>query len=95
MLEETQQTLEELKQRLRNQKDPNSPVSKDLYSHLNEVFNRIIKFHQYDAFDKFEEISHLVKQTSFKIDDPKYDFEVNGNVTADKLTKMSNEQAIK
>ena len=80
MLTETQHTLEELKERLRNQQDPNSPVNKDLYSHLNEVFNRIIKYHPYDAFDQFEEISHLVKQTTFNITDPKYDYEVNGNV---------------
>jgi hypothetical protein len=33
--------------------------------------------HPYDAYDKFEEISHLVKQTHLKIKDPKPDFEVN------------------
>ncbi len=33
--------------------------------------------HPYDAFDKFEEISHLVKQTHLKIKDPKFDHEVN------------------
>lgn len=33
--------------------------------------------HPYDAFDKFEEISHLVKLTHLKIKDPQYDFEVN------------------
>ena len=59
MLQETQHTLEELKQKLRNQQDPNQAVSKDLYAHLNEVFNRIIKYHPYDAFDQFEEISHV------------------------------------
>ena len=33
--------------------------------------------HPYDAFDKFEEISHLIKKTHLKIQDPKYDYEVN------------------
>ena len=54
-------------------------MSTDLYSHLNEVFNRIIKYHPYDAFDRFEEISTLVKKTNFKISDPKFDYEINGN----------------
>jgi hypothetical protein len=57
--------------------DPTAEVSKDLYNHLNEVFNRILKYHPYDAFDKFEEISSLVKQTNFNAKDPKYDFELN------------------
>lgn len=94
MLQETQQTLEELKQQLRSQADPSQPVPKDLYSHLNEVFNRIIKFHPYDAFDKFEEISHLVKQTTFTIQDPKFDFEVNGNVHASQNRSLSTQQAL-
>jgi hypothetical protein len=46
---------------------------------LNEVFNRIIQFHPYDALDRFEEISNLVKETNFKLPDPKNDYEVNGN----------------
>lgn len=33
--------------------------------------------HQQDAFDQFEEISALVKQTHLKFTDPKHDFEVN------------------
>lgn len=33
--------------------------------------------HPYDAYDKFEEISHLVKKTHLKIKDPKSDKEVN------------------
>ena len=77
MLAETQETLEKLKQQLRSHSESNSDASRDLYSHLNEVFNRIIKYHPYDAFDKFEEISQLVKQTAFKIEDPKFDHELN------------------
>jgi hypothetical protein len=33
--------------------------------------------HPYDAYDKLEEISHLVKKTHLKIKDPKTDKEVN------------------
>ena len=40
------------------------------YTHLTEVFNRIMMHHPYDAFDKFEEISHLIKLTHLKIKDP-------------------------
>ena len=53
------------------------PISTDLYSHLTEVFNRIMLHHPDDGYEKFEEISALVKQTNFKIQDPKNDFEVN------------------
>ena len=49
----------------------------DLYTHLTEVFNRIMMHHPYDAFDKFEEISHLVKSTHLKLKDPLNDYEVN------------------
>jgi hypothetical protein len=34
--------------------------------------------HPADAYDKFEEISGLVKHTNFKIQDPDHDFDVNG-----------------
>jgi len=33
--------------------------------------------HPYDACDKFEEISHLVKMTHLKIKDPLNDYQVN------------------
>lgn len=53
------------------------PIRADLYSHLTEVFNRIMLHHPEDGYEKFEEISALVKQTNFKIKDPANDFEVN------------------
>jgi len=59
---------------------------------LNEVFNRIIQFHPYDALDRFEEISNLVKETNFKLPDPKHDFEVNGN--AANSARLTNREAI-
>ena len=61
------ETLERIKQQLKEARDCGSAVKLDLYTHLTEVFNRIMQHHQYDAFDKFEEISHLVKQTHLKI----------------------------
>jgi hypothetical protein len=54
-----------------------SSINLDLYTHLTEVFNRIMMHHPYDAFDKFEEISHLVKLTHLKIKDPLFDYEIN------------------
>jgi hypothetical protein len=44
---------------------------------LTEVFNKVIMNHPADAFDKFEEISALVKQTHLKFKDPEKDSEVN------------------
>jgi hypothetical protein len=73
MLAETQMILDQLKHKLRS-----GEANQDLYTHLNEVFNRIMKYHPYDAFERFEEISTLVKQTNFKVTDPKHDYEVNG-----------------
>ncbi len=57
----TLDTLERIKQQLKESRDCGSGVPLDLYTHLTEVFNRIMLHHQSDAFDKFEEISHLVK----------------------------------
>lgn len=53
------------------------PIKTDMYSHLTEVFNRMMLHHPTDAYEKFEEISALVKQTNFKIRDPRQDFDVN------------------
>jgi hypothetical protein len=71
------ETLERIKQQLKQARDNGSTIRQDLYTHLTEVFNRIILHHPYDAFDKFEEISLLVKKTNLKVKDPKYDYEVN------------------
>lgn len=46
-------------------------IKLDLYTHLTEIFNRIIQHHKFDAYEKFEEISHLIKKTHLKIIDPK------------------------
>ena len=47
-------TLEKIKLQLKESKECGSAVKQDLYTHLTEVFNRIMTHHQYDAFDKFE-----------------------------------------
>ena len=79
MLAEAAATLEGIKNQLKQSKDQGATVKPDLYSHLNEVFNRIINYHPFDALDRFEEISTLVKETNFKLTEPKHDYEINGN----------------
>ncbi len=69
-------TLWKIKQQLHSGSGQ-SGVQADLYSHLTEVFSRIIQYHQYDAYDKFEEISTLVKKTHMSFADPKSDVELN------------------
>jgi len=44
--------------------------------------------HTEDAYDKFEEISALVKQTDLKFKDPKYDHEVNQVCGAQAVTDL-------
>ena len=61
-----EQTIERIRAQLRAAKDIGGNVPQDLYSHLTEVFNRILLHHSNDAYDKFEEISTLVKQTNLK-----------------------------
>ena len=53
------------------------PIKADLYSHLTEVFNRIMLHNPENGYENFEEISALVKQTNFKIQDPALDTDVN------------------
>jgi hypothetical protein len=49
------ETLERIKAQLKQARDQGSTVKLDLYTHLTEVFNRIMLHHPYDAYDKFEE----------------------------------------
>ena len=71
MLADTQAFLNELKSTLSKPANPDAPVNTDIYSHLNEVINRILKYHQKEGVDHFEEISSRVKKTNFKIHQPK------------------------
>ena len=69
-------TFERMKAALQEQKKVGR-IRSDLYSHLTEVFHRIVQHHKYDAFERFEEISHLIKKTHLKIIDPKRDATAN------------------
>ena len=73
----SEQTLERIRGHLREAKEIGGNVPQDLYTHLSEVFNRILLHHTDDAYDKFEEISALVKQTDLKFKDPAFDFDLN------------------
>ena len=49
------------------------PVKSDIQQHLIELFSRIMLHNPKDAYEKFEEISAIVKETNFKIKDPSKD----------------------
>jgi len=70
--------LNEIKAQLKTEKDLGNHIKADVYSHLSEVLNRIMKFHPYDGFDRFEEISTLVKETNVRIENAKKDSVING-----------------
>ena len=74
-----EQTLERIRTQLREARDIGGNVPQDLYSHLTEVFNRILLHHSNDAYDKFEEISGQVKQSDLKFKDVKVDNDVNAS----------------
>jgi len=84
------QSLDAIRAQLRKEKDLGEHVKSDLYSHLTEVFTRIMQHHPYDGFDKFEEISQLVKNTNMKVRDPKFDYELMNNGA----NTLTNQQAI-
>ena len=64
-----------------------------MYSHLTEVFCRIVQHHPDDAYDKFEEISTLVKKNNLKIINPKYDYELNA-LCAGGNHQLTNKEAL-
>jgi len=73
-------TLDRIKAQLREAQATGGNVQQDLYGHLTEVFNRVIMNHPTDAYDKFEEISALVKQTKLRFNDPQTEEKVNAEV---------------
>ena len=75
---ETDEKLASILGQLKQQKDLGNHVKNDLYGHLTEVFSRIMQYHPYDGFEKFEEISIIVKQTNFTKQDAMLDSELNG-----------------
>lgn len=44
-------------------------------------------YHPHDAYDRFEEISALVKKTHLEFKDPRHDYEVNATHAAAKKTE--------
>lgn len=70
------ETIESMKSRLKKEQKIGK-VSLDFYTHMKEIFNRVMLYHTHDSFDKFEEISHLVKRSHLKITDPMKESDVN------------------
>ena len=85
------QTLDEIQGQLRKEKDLGGYVKSDVYAHISEVLSRIVKYHPYDALDKFEEISCLVKKINVKPANPKSDTEVNALAKKSKDLMTNNE----
>lgn len=56
---------------------------------MTEVFNRILLHHSDDAYEKFEEISALVKQTDLKFKDPAFDHELNAQCKAKAVSERA------
>lgn len=66
-----------MKDEFKKAKDLGTPIRDDLYSHVTEVFNRIMLHHPNDCYDRFETISMLVKHNNFKIKDAAPEKEIN------------------
>ena len=77
------ETVQQLKQQLQQAHSDGTAVPQDLYSHLSEVFARVVKNHPKDAYEKFEEISTLVKRTHLKFNDPKDANALNSQKSSD------------
>ena len=77
-----EETLERICGQLRQAHDIGGNVPQDLYTHLTEVFNRVLQSTEDDVYDRFEEISALVKLTDLKFKEPKTDTELNSRVEA-------------
>jgi hypothetical protein len=70
------ETIENMKNKLKKEQKLGK-VNLDFYTHIKEIFNRVMLYHKHDSFDRFEEISQLVKKSHLKIRDPLKDSEVN------------------
>ena len=82
------QRLNELEVLLRAEKDLGDKVRADLYSHITDVMSRILQYHSNDAYDKFEDISNMVKLSNLRNIDPKDDSEINDK------SKVSNQEML-
>ena len=52
-----------------------------------------MQYHQDDGMDKFEQVSNTVKKTNLRIQDPKFDYEINGSSKSD-MQGFTNREAI-
>jgi hypothetical protein len=68
-------TFESVKANLQNSKKVGA-TKVDLFSHVTEIINRILAHHKYDAYQKFEEISLLIKKTQLDVPNPKNSEEI-------------------
>lgn len=66
------ETIEGMKNRLKYEKKIGK-ITQDFYTHMKAIFNRVMLYHKHDSFEKFEEISQLVKRTHLDIKDPAKD----------------------
>lgn len=62
---------------------------------MTEVFSRIVQYHQYDAYDKFEEISTLVKRTHMNFSDPMQDGALNASSSKTDVETFKDKQWVK
>jgi len=81
--------LESIVQRLKQEKNLDGKMTSDLYRHLYQVILQIIQYHQYDGWDKFEQVSNTVKRTNLMIKDPKFDYEINSGSMARKRNRRT------
>jgi len=66
-------------------------AAETINTHLTEVFNRCMMHHKLDAYDKFEEVSSLVKKTALEHKEAMADSDVN----EPKTKKTSNSDRVK
>ena len=91
-LVETDANLNIVMEKLKADQDLGNHVSSDMVSHLSEMLSRILQYHHYDAFEKFEEISLIVKSNNFNVKNASKDDQLSKNI--DNRSVVTNRQAI-
>ena len=83
-----EEQITQIRNGLKEAKNLGMPIQADLYSHLTEVMNRIMLHHPRDAFERFETISRIVKETNFDVTPSKPDSEINSRAGEVANSKM-------
>ena len=52
-------------------------IKADMYSHISEVISFIMQYHPNDGFEKFEEVSNIIKYNNYRVVNPSKDAVVN------------------